>query len=151
MSSVNSLSSHHNNVPLPSSKVSNNSKKSQRIPELMWSWHEVHFNGTGSPILSCIKSVLCGIENRVIKKCVKCSNFCGIVIDTLFCYLLEKSTICSCFMPSSIQHNLLLLTLDILDKYSTVELSQLETHRFSCFAVHSSFRQIFPIYFRVIA
>lgn len=96
---------------------------------------------------SCIKSILCGIENRVIKESVKCSNFCEVVIDMPFCFLLEKSHrrgtsgyLHRCFMPCSIQHNLLPLALGILDKYRTVELSQLEIHRFLWFAVYSSFQ-----------
>jgi len=88
------------------------------------------------------------------------SHFNGSVVDAPFCFLLEKSHrsetprhLCSCLTPFNIQHSLLFLAFSShLDKYSTVELSQLETYRFSyfsCFAVHSSVCQVFAIYFRV--
>lgn len=146
---MNSLSSHQYNIPLPSwLKLSNNSKESQRSTrayvELIWGPFQRYRLSSFSLVL---KVYFVELRTESLKRVIN-ALISGVVIDMLFCFLPEKScdSRISVQLLYAIHHNLLLLPLDILDKYSTFELSQLETHRFLCFAVHRSFRQIFPIF-----
>lgn len=112
-------------------------------------------------IQSCMKNVICGTTNGVFTDSTDLFSFQrGRNQDTPFCFLLEIPHHCgspgylySCLTPFSIQCSLLFSAFSPhLDKYSTVELSQLETvgfSHFSHFVVHSSICQVLLVYFRV--